>query len=456
MGHLQLDDILKATGGKVLCRGSQEFTGLSIDSRTIRSGEIFLALKGPHFDGHDFLDGALRDGAGAIVEIPPVGVTADKTIIRTADSLTALHDLARYLRNKWGTPLVGVTGTNGKTTTKELIASVLGLRSRVLKTSGNLNNHIGLPVSIANGNGDEDIMVLEMGSNVPGDIKLLCEIARPDHAVVTNVGAAHLEGFGSLDTVRRTDLEILEYVRTVCVNADDEFLMDGIGGFSGKTVTYGIRNNADVMASDIVIEGRGSLFTLHIAGKEKVEISLGIPGKLNIYNALAAASVAHSLDVDVGQISEGLASFHGVPMRMEVLEHEGALVIRDVYNANPASMEEAVKELLRLKKKRTVAVLGDMLELGGYSRAAHKELIDLLSESHIDILIAVGPETMSAAEGFAGKCFMANDSAEAASMLSGLLREGDTVLIKGSRGMRMERVLPLSGEVRTREGLRAL
>jgi UDP-N-acetylmuramoyl-tripeptide--D-alanyl-D-alanine ligase len=456
MGHLQLDDILKATGGKVLCSHSEEFTGLSIDSRTISSGEIFLALKGPHFDGHDFLDGALRTGAGAIVEIPPAGATAGKTIVQTESSLSAIQNIARHLRNKSGVPVVGITGTNGKTTTKELIASILGRKFSVLKTSGNLNNHIGLPLSIVNGTGNEEIMVLEMGSNVNGDIKLLCQIARPDFAVVTNVGPAHIEGFGSLDMVRKTDLEILEYAGAVCLNADDRFLMEGVGEFKGRIITFGIRNDADVTAGDIVLGDKGSHFTLRLPGRRESGIRLGIPGTLNVYNALAAASVACMLGTDAAQIREGLGSFQGVPMRLEVLEHSGALVISDVYNANPASMEEAVRELLRLKKERTIAVLGDMLELGRYSGEAHRKLIDLLSGADIDILIAVGPEMVSASAGFAGTCYTADDSDGAASILAGILSEGDTILVKGSRGMRMERVLPPSGERRPREESHAL
>ena len=456
MGHLKLDDILKATGGKLLCRQGEEFTGLSIDSRTIRSGEIFLALKGPHFDGHDFLDDALRIGAGAIVEIVPARMPEGRTIIRTESCLAALQRIARHLRDKSGARVIGVTGTNGKTTTKELIASVLQRRHSVLKTSGNLNNHIGMPLCVANGTGDEDVMVLEMGSNVPGDIRQLCEIARPDLAVITNVGPSHLEGFGSLDMVRKTDLEILGYIRTACMNADDRFLMEGTGGFTGEIVTYGIKNNAAVAAANIVLGEKGSHFTLRLNGAGEVEIDLGIPGALNIYNALAAASVCHVMGVDLTDVREGLLSFRGVPMRLEVLENSGILVISDVYNANPASMEEAVRELLRLRRKRTVAVLGDMLELGRYSHEAHKDLVDLLSETGIDILIAVGPEMISAAAGFTRTRYLAETSVEAGDILTGILREGDAVLVKGSRGMRMERALPLPRERRTREEQRAV
>ncbi len=440
----------------MLCRQSEEFTGLSIDSRTVRSGEIFLALKGPHFDGHDFLHDALRTGAGAIVEITPAGATSGKTIIQTESSLAALQSVARYLRNRSGVPAVGITGTNGKTTTKELIASIMGRKFRVLKTSGNLNNHIGLPLSIANGAGDEDVMVLEMGSNVKGDIKLLCQIARPDVAVVTNVGPAHLEGFGSLEMVRKTDLEILEYVGAVALNADDPFLMEGVEEFKGKIITFGIKSAADVTARDIVLGDKGSHFSLRLPGGIEGVVRLEIPGMLNVYNSLAAAAAALLLGANAAEIREGLGLFQGVPMRLEVLEHCGATVISDVYNANPASMEEAVKELLRLKRKRTIAVLGDMLELGRHSGEAHRKLVGLLSETGVDILIAVGPEMISAATGFAGTRYLADDSIRAASILAEILGAEDTVLVKGSRGMRMERVLSPSGERRTTEKSHAI
>ncbi len=440
MAQLLLEEIVKAAGGEILYCNHSAFTGLSIDSRTIQQGELFIAIRGERFDGHQFLSDALEKGAGAVVDHAPAGSFAGRTVISVKDTLTALQDIARHLRLAKDVKVVGVTGTNGKTTTKELIASVLGVRHRVLKTEGNLNNHIGLPLSICRMKGDESVMVLEMGSNAEGDIDLLCDIARPDLAVVTNVGAAHLEGFGSLETVRKTDLEILAYAKAVSVNADDVFLCEGLKGFGGKTVTYGIKRRADVRAEDVKLAEKGSGFVIRFPDGGGLPVNLRISGEFNVRNALAAASLADVLGTDRRDIKKGLESFGGVPMRLEVKELAGAVLINDVYNANPASMEEAVRELMRLKRKRTVAVLGDMLELGRYAESAHRELVDLLTLSGVDVLIAVGSEMKKASSAFTGACYRADDATVAGSMLSEVLSAGDTVLIKGSRGMRMERV----------------
>jgi UDP-N-acetylmuramoyl-tripeptide--D-alanyl-D-alanine ligase len=445
MAHLLLEEIVRAAGGATLYGNQREFTGLSIDSRTIKDGELFVALRGERFDGHDFLSEALARGAGALVDHPPAGSPAGKTIVLVKDTLAAMQEIARHLRMSRDVTVVGVTGTNGKTTTKELIASILGMRHRVLKTEGNLNNHIGLPLCISRMNGNEEVMVLEMGSNAEGDIALLCDIARPDFAVVTNVGPAHLEGFGSLETVRKTDLEILGYVKAASVNADDAFLMAGVEGFRGRVITYGITNSAGVRAEEVELGDRGSHFTICFGDGERLSVSLGISGRFNILNALAAASLADALGTDHRDIRAGIESFSGVPMRMEVKEQAGVLVISDVYNANPASMEEAVLELMRLKRQRTIAVLGDMLELGDYSGAAHRDLVGLLSRCGLDILIAVGDEMKKASSEFKGTCYGVGDAASAGSILSGVLSRGDTILIKGSRGMHMEKVMPAAG-----------
>ncbi len=439
MNYLRLDEIVKATGGKPLAVASTEFAGVSIDSRTIKEGEIFVPIKGETFDGHNFLQDALSRGAGALT-----GVRLDirgKTLVYTADTLRALQDLAKYLRAKMMIPVFGVTGTNGKTTTKELLSSILEQSGGILKTRGNFNNHIGLPLSIANLRGDEAAMVLEMGSNAPGDIKLLCDIAKPEIAVVTNVGPAHLEGFGSLETVRETDLEILRYVRAACVNADDLFLMEGISGFDGKIITYAIERDADVRAQDISLKEQGSSFRLSFKKGPEIAVSLRISGRFNIYNALAAAAAANQVGTSPEDIRKGLERFGGVPMRLEIKEQFGAVVISDVYNANPASMKEAVMELVRARKQRAIAVLGDMLELGKFSEEAHRELLRWISGRGIDVLIAVGPEMGRASSEFSGKCYKAADSLAARSVLLSLVNTGDAVLVKGSRGMCMEKVL---------------
>jgi UDP-N-acetylmuramoyl-tripeptide--D-alanyl-D-alanine ligase len=447
MGRLIIEDIVRATGGTVLSGRTGIFSGLSIDSRTIREGELFIALKGDHFDGHTFVEKALQTGAGALVQAPS-GEThpENKTVILVRDTLAALQDLARFLRTRTALPVVGVTGTNGKTTTKELLSSILGQRQKVLKTTGNLNNHIGLPLCIASMDGDEDIMVLEMGSNRRGDIIQLCDIALPDYCVITNVAPAHLEGFGSLEAVRDTDLEILDYAKIAAVNADDAFLLRGIKDYKGRLITYGIKSRADVFAKDIMLGTRGSAFRLCFSDKIKISIDLQLSGAFNVYNALAAASVAGALDVGLQDIKNGLESFGGVPMRLEIRDIQGAILIYDVYNANPASMEEALKELVRLKRKRTIAVLGDMLELGAYAEKEHRKLVRLASDLKIDLLVAVGPEMNRAADAFEGIVYKVKDAESARPVLESICDKGDAVLLKGSRGMHMERALKESSD----------
>lgn len=444
---LSLQDVLDATGGKLLFGDSNGIKGISIDSRTIREGELFVALKGARFDGHDFLTDALNRGSGAIVSVPPVAPPRGKPIIHVANTLKALHDIARYIRMRKGIPVAGITGSNGKSTTKEMTASVLGTRYRVLKNTGNLNNQVGLPLSLLSLAEEHEVAVLEMGASAPGDIKELCEIARPEYGVLTNIAPAHLEGFRDLETIRRTKLEMLPYVSTLAVNADDAFLMEGVGDFDGRLIKYGTGESDNVRATDIELGERDSSFTLHINGSS-LRVRIRVTGKINVINALGAASVGMAFGLDAESIRSGLESFEGIPMRLEIKEYDGAMVISDVYNANPVSMEEALKELVRLRKKRAVAVLGDMLELGSYAETAHRKLGAWMAEFPVDLFIGVGPLMKLAAEEFSSRSktsVVATDSAEAKLILKQRYLEGDTILIKGSRGMRMEQVLNGNG-----------
>jgi UDP-N-acetylmuramoyl-tripeptide--D-alanyl-D-alanine ligase len=445
-GVLKIEDIIAATGGQAICSDARAFSGVSIDSRSIRKGELFIALKGTRFDGHDFLQEALKIGSGAIVTFPSSEQIEGKTIISVEDTLNALHRIARYMRMKRAIPLVGITGSNGKTTTKELVASVLGTTYRVLKNTGNLNNQIGLPLSLAGIDENDEAAVLEMGASFPGDIQELCEVALPDYGVLTNLSPSHLEGFKDMETLRRTKLEILNYIRLAVVNADDSFLMEGVhaSGFKGKIVRYGINNDAEIYATDINLHEKGSHFLLHIGKKTYFEVHPKISGRFNIYNILAAVSVGHVFHIELEKIKNVIDSFDSIPMRFEVKNINGIQIISDVYNANPASMEEAIKELIRLRVKRAIAVLGDMLELGSYANESHRGLVRWMSGLPIDIFIAIGPLMSSAASEFSGKVYTFQNSLEAGEIIKTICKKGDTLLIKGSRGMRMERVLETS------------
>jgi UDP-N-acetylmuramoyl-tripeptide--D-alanyl-D-alanine ligase len=440
---LTLNEILKATGGEVIRNGLSSFTGISIDSRKIGEGELFIALKGDRFDGHDFIRAAIEKGGGALVSSRTVEFVEGKTYIHVPDTLKALHDIARSRRLKKNIRVVAVTGSNGKTTTKELTAVILGKRYRVLKNTGNLNNHIGLPLSLTKMEDEDEAVVLEMGASRPGEIKQLCDIALPYYGVLTNIGRAHLEGFGDIETVRRTKLELLDYVQVAVVNADDAFMMEGIknSGFKGEICRYGINNAAEVYATDIRLYERGASFRLYSGAHDFVEMHPKISGMFNIYNILAAASAGRLLNIELPDIKQAVDPFEGVPMRLELKELNGISIINDVYNANPASMEEAVKELVRIKKGRAIAVLGDMLELGSYAGEAHRRIGRLLKELGIDIFIAVGPLMELAASEFQSVSYTLRASADAGELLKDIWKHGDSVLIKGSRGMNMEKVL---------------
>lgn len=442
MPILNIEDIIKATNGKVIQREADSFIGISIDSRTIKQGELFIALKGARFDGHDFIKEALSRGSGALISSNLEKAIEGKTIIYVHDTLKALQDIAHFIRVRKDIPVIAITGSNGKTTTKELIYTILSNKYRVLKNRGNLNNHIGLPLSLAELKEEDEIAVLEMGASRPGDIKELCEIAKPKYGLLTNIGKAHLEGFKDLKTVRKTKLELLEFVDVAVINADDAFLLEGIleSGFKGKLVKYGIETDSEVSAKDIRLLKNGSIFTLRIE-KEAIEINPKISGLFNIYNILAAVSISHILNIDLQSIKSAVESFGGVPMRLENREINGIKFICDLYNANPTSMECAVRELTRVANGRKIAVLGDMLELGSYTEEAHRELGRLLSELPVDILIAVGPYMSFAASEFEKTVYRLTNADEAAKVLKEICKKGDTVLIKGSRGMNMERVI---------------
>ena len=451
MAILTVEDVINATGGRIVYKNgnSHPFTGVSIDSRTIGDGEMFVALRGVRFDGHDFIYKALERGSGALVNFPPAEHLKGKAIIYVKNTLSALQNIAHYVRMRSNIPVIGITGTNGKTTTKELTASILSTKYRVHKNTGNLNNHIGLPLSLIKLRTDDEAIVLEMGASSPGDIRELCGIAAPDCGVVTNIGPGHLEGFGSLEAVRNTKLELLDTVKKIVVSADDAFLMQGVSGYQGEVLTFGIENKADVFAKDIRIKDRGSDFMLCFGEGNCVEVNLNLPGAFNVYNALAAAAVGQIFDTELRDIKTGLESFKGVPMRLEIKELFGATVISDVYNANPSSMEEAIKELVRLKKGRAIAVLGDMLELGAYAEEAHRKIGEWMSALPIDVFIGVGPLMAIAHSEFVKtgrQSFSVSTSEEAGRILTGLCREGDTIVVKGSRGMGMEKVLEINKE----------
>ncbi|NTU42137.1 MAG: UDP-N-acetylmuramoyl-tripeptide--D-alanyl-D-alanine ligase [Nitrospirales bacterium] len=443
---ITLEEIREATVGEVVALGPERFSGFSIDSRAVGEGEVFVAIRGERLDGHAFVRDALQRGAGAIVSSDGDWEVPGRTVIRVDDTLKALQEIASFRRRKFCGPVVGVVGSNGKTTTKELLSGIIGRERAVLKTTGNLNNHIGMPLCIARMGAEAEVMVLEMGTNRPGDVDLLCSIGHPDVGVITNIGYEHMEGFGSLEGVRESELEILPYIRTAVVNGDDEFLMQGIkgSGFSGEVITFGIKRDAAVMARNILNTESGTSFDLCWQGG-RMTVQTGLHGSFNILNALAAAAASLHLGISPETIRQGLASCEAVGMRFEIRKEGGITFLNDVYNANPSSMILAVNELGRLmatgQYRRAVAVLGDMRELGDYAVSSHRNLGMALSDLAVRFFIGVGPLMAEAVKEFKGEGITAESAKEAGNRLGEIIEQGDVVLIKGSRGMRMEGVL---------------
>ncbi len=459
--ELTVENIIKATGGELLMEGHEAFSGVSIDTRTIQDGDLFFAIRGERFDGHDFLEEALSKGSGAVIDTKPDDLPEGKVLIYVSDTLTSLQDTAHYLREQRDIPVVGVTGSNGKTTTKEMLCSILERKYKTLRNEGNLNNHIGLPLSLMKLEQDDEIIVLEMGMNARGEIRKLCEIARPSHGVITNIGAAHLGMLGSYEAVRAAKLEMVEGLSVVAVNADDSFLMEGvheINDFNGKIITFGLKKtlhgdvsyNADVTAGDLTATDAGTDFLLEIAEKGAVHVSLNVHGLFNIYNALAASAVSSALGMEMEDIKAGLEDYTAFPMRFEITEKNGLTIINDSYNANLSSTKESLMELGRMGPEvRKVAVLGDMLELGTFTDDFHREIGRTIVDMGIDVFIAVG-EKMCLAAGECIHCrgvnkspavYCFNDAEHAGQEISGIVQQKDLVLIKGSRSMAMEKII---------------
>jgi len=444
MKGLTTEEIVRATCGELLCGDERGFTGVSIDSRTISGGELFFALKGERFDGHEFVEEALKKGEGAVVDRLPDILPGDKVVIRVRDTLRALQDLAQFYRKGLKAVVIAITGSNGKTTTKEIAYSVLLRNFRCARNEGNLNNHIGLPLSILRVPGDTEVVVLELGMNAKGEIRRLCEIAMPEIGIITNIGTAHIGRLGGMYAIRDAKLEIMDGLKTLIVNADDDFLMDGAGRFGGRLITFAIKNRADIMADEIVRTDTGNNFRLRWKGRD-MDIKLPLHGVFNIYNALAASATGLFLGMDLKDIKEGLESYQAFPMRFNVMRMNDLTIINDSYNANPTSIREALNELVSMKGRgRTVAILGDMHELGDYAEDAHRDVGRLTADMGIDEFVAIG-NMMSLAADEAERNRGRNihrfrDVDEAKQYIRDMLRPGDIILIKGSRIMGMERL----------------
>ena len=452
-------DVLKATGGELLSGDIQcAFAGVSIDSRRITPNDLFVAIKGQVHDGHSFTGDVIKSGVRGVVisknniDTPSGRLCRQKNVVCVAvtDTTKALGDLAAFQRKRSSISVVAITGSNGKTTTRTMTAAVVARCFRTLATCGNLNNEIGLPLTLLDINPDHQWAVVELGMNRPGEIANLAEICRPNIGVITNIGPAHLEGLGSVDAVMQAKGELLAKIGpdgTAVLNADDPRLLQLADKTAANVLLFGISQRARVRAQSIQTKGLGLVFTLTLPSTS-IAVELGTPGSFMVSNALAAAAVGHLLGVSAAEIKNGLEGFVPVKGRLNILKTRRNIhIIDDTYNANPGSMSAAIATLQALKQdRRGILIIGDMLELGQHSESMHRMIGALIARSKIARVYATGTFAEAVAAGARDEDMdsgniMIGSKDEIFQHVTVWLGPGDWVLVKGSRSMAMETIV---------------
>jgi UDP-N-acetylmuramoyl-tripeptide--D-alanyl-D-alanine ligase len=470
-----VNDILGAVRGTLLAgNGESRVAGFFIDSRNVEPMNCFVALKGPNFDAHSFIGDVMDKGVSlVVVERVEFEVPEGLAVIEVEDTLVALGDLAAYVRSISSVPLVAISGSTGKSTTKEMVASILEHSRRVLKTDGNKNNLVGLPLTLFRLKSSDQVAVVELGISEPHEMARLVEIALPDVALITNIGAGHLESLGSLEGVAKAKSALFTESSPGCtrvVNLDDDLVRKIYESYSRDRahahsrreeparVTFSLRGPSDVsVPSYEVLEGLAGVDVEYDIRGERLKVRLSSPALCNVMNGAAAIAAVLPLGAGLNEIKLGLEKFTSMKGRLGVLHVDGVTVIDDTYNANPDSMEEALKTL-SLASGRKVAVVGDMLEIGSGAASAHAGVGKRVAELGIDIVVAIGSMADEVANG-ALKAGLGSDSvfnfvdkAAAIETLSGVLHKGDTVLVKASRGMELETVVAAISGIMERAG----
>lgn len=441
MELLKLSQIAKACNG--YCSQDVTVNGVCIDTRKITEGCLFICIKGERFNAHQFADEALEKGAAAVMisdDISPNGA-----YVKVEDTSTALLALGGYYRSLFDLPLVGLTGSVGKTTTKEFTHLVVNAKYNAIKTQGNLNNEIGLPQMLFQIDNSVEAAVIEMGMNHFGEISRLSKAAAPTVALITNIGVSHIENLGSRQGILQAKLEILDGLQNgapLLLNGDDDMLST-VSSDEHKIYFYGI-NNGDFKASGIVESNNSTTFTVEYFGKTQ-KITIPTIGIHNVYNALAAFGVGYLLDVDAQLAADALSHYVPAGMRQKTVIVNGVTCIEDCYNASPDSMRAALKTLHDIQGNKKIAVLADMLELGDYSQTAHSQVGQMVADNKIDYLLAYGSEAKyyvsTAQENGCKNCYLFDDKESLCDKLYQLAQEGDAIVFKGSRGMKLEDVI---------------
>ena len=447
---MKVKDILKITKGQLIIGNENlECENFSKDTRTIEKGDIYIGIKGETFDGSQFWKQALENGAEAViienVEIQPETLQqySDKTIIKVENTLESLYEIAKYKRSLYDIPVVAVTGSVGKTSTKDVIASVVSTKYKTLKTEGNNNTNIGLPLTILKLK-DHEALVIEMGMNHLGEISLLTSIAKPTLAVITNVGTSHIGNLGSRENILKAKLEILEGmdIPKIIINNDNDLLHNWqIKNQENVEIhTFGIKNESELNAQNIELHEEGSNFTA-VAATHSINIQVPVGGEHFVYNALCATQVGYNLGISDEQIQKGIAQFELTKKRMDIRKLEnGAILINDAYNASYESMKASLEFLQNYAGARKIAVLGDMFELGEFSEELHRKVGKEVAERNIDILICAGEASKyiieEAIKNTKTQTYHFNNNEQIVEKLCQELKDGDIVLVKASNGMK--------------------
>ncbi len=445
--QLSLQEVQQAAGARFTCGGgpgNQLVTGWSVDSRSINQGDLFFAIRGDHFDGHRFVQNAFDAGAVAAVVSEPVKVE-DHPVLTVEDTVRSLGQIANRARCNWGKQVVAVTGSAGKTSTKDIIAALLSTRFRVGKTIGNLNNHIGLPLTLLRLPDDADVAVVEMGMNHAGEIRELANIARPQIGVVTNVGYAHIESFASIEDIAAVKRELVEELPldgTAVLNADDARVLRFSESYRGKVFTYGLDNRADLNAENIESGAIGSHFNV-----EGVHFRTKLTGKHAVSNILAGLAVARVVDIPLRDLVGAVEQLTPGEMRGQRRQVGGLIILNDSYNSNPEAARSMIDVLRSEPSLRKIAVLGEMLELGAWAEKLHRNVGGYAANQGINILIGIGGAARYMVDeavklGMAADAtFFFENAEEAGEFLRNFVLPGDALLFKGSRGTHVERAL---------------
>jgi UDP-N-acetylmuramoyl-tripeptide--D-alanyl-D-alanine ligase len=459
---LSLDALAEAVTGEIVGEPRDVMVnGLAVDSRLVEPGNLFVAFPGERADGHEHILDAIDRGARAVIVTREPAVIRDEIdacvergvgIVKVPDALEAVQQLASHHRDRLFCPVVGVTGSTGKTTTKDFLTAVLSDGKRVVSTEGNQNNELGVPLTLMRAGADTDVLIVEMAMRGAGQIASLCEITRPTAGLVTNVGTSHIELLGSPEAIADAKGELVEAIQAdgaVFLNGDDARTVALSDRAQAPVTTYGLAEGCDIRATAVRVDEQSRpIFTL-CNGADAREVALGVPGRHNVYNALAAAAVALDLGVGLEDIARALEGARSGKMRMQVFESaSGMHVINDAYNANPTSMRAAVETLAEMSgAHQRIAVLGDMAELGSLTELAHFRVGEELARMPVDLLVTVGSKASriadgARAEGMPDDAITTCDTADSAAVaLLGIVEPGDAVLVKASRVMGLERVV---------------